>query len=325
MRAVGNPKIYFWGEGGDNKGMGHIVRLLSVAKHLKELAVSQIFVLLKEDDGAAQFIEKSNYEVDLFSDKKELFNQIQKGDIIVLDGYSFNNDDLSNIKGNGGLIVYIDDMQHLDLSDADIVINHTPGYKRSDFRISDDSTLFLGPEYCMLRPQFIENQERRQIGKLSNMVVSLGMSNSGDILNQLVGMLNQVFPDVIKYILPGANKLNKDVLNANNKVLELLDASALSVLFRSCDLAVMPLSTLYLESLASGLVVIGGYFVENQKVVYQKLIDKDVIWGLGDFNALNISTLIEIKLQIETSLPITTTPEFGSGWPKVKCKIKEWL
>lgn len=318
-------RLFLWGEGGNSKGMGHIMRLISVAKYLTELTIPKSFVLLEEDKVAADFISQAGYIVDLYLDKERIFQRAQRGNIFVLDGYSFVEDDLMSLRKRGSKIIYIDDMQHVNLSNADIVINHTPGYTRSYFQIGEDTKLFLGPDYCMLRPQFIDNQSERQIKELNNMVVSLGMSYSGDTLNEMVSKLNIVFPNTFKYIITGPNNIHQSNLNSFTRVCKLMDSNELSKLFKECDIAVFPLSTLYLEGLASGLIMLAGYFVENQKIVYKKLMSQNVIWGLGNFNTLSIDSLRTIKTQIESCLPIINNTEFGSGWVNVQRKIEEWL
>lgn len=317
--------LYLWGEGGDNKGMGHIMRLVAIARFLKELPVRIRFILLEEDKAAVSYLENLGYHIELYPFKELVFGQIDNGDIVVIDGYTFKEDVLLNLKERGSKIIYIDDMQHVNLSNADIVINHTPGYIRSDFQIGEDTKLFLGPDYCMLRPQFIDNQSERQIKELNNMVVSLGMSNSGDALNELVSKLNIVFPKTFKYIIAGPNKIDQSNLNNFTKTCNVMDANELSKLFKECDIAVFPLSTLYLEGLASGLIILAGYFVENQRIVYKKLMSQNVIWGLGNFNALTIDSLRTIKTRIESDLPMINSANFGSGWVNVKRKIEEWL
>ncbi len=325
MKASIKPVLSLWGEGGDKKGMGHIMRLISIARFLNELPIRIRFILLEEDKGALSYLESLGYNIELYPYKELVYKQIINGDIVVIDGYTFKEDVLFNLKERGSKIIYIDDMQHVNLSNADIVINHTPGYTRSDFQIGEETKLFLGSDYCMLRPQFIENQSERQVKELNNMVVSLGMSNSGDALNELVNKLNVAFPNTFKYIIAGPNKIVHSNLNSFNKICDVMDADEVSKLFRKCDIAVFPLSTLYLEGLASGLIMMAGYFVENQRIVYKKLMSQNVIWGLGNFNALTIDSLRTIKTRIESDLPITNNTNFGSGWINIKRKIEEWL
>lgn len=116
------------------------MRLISVAKYLKELTVPKSFVLLEDDKGAIDFIAQSGYLVELHLSKESIYQQAQHGDIFVLDGYSFGEDVLWSLNTRGAKIIYIDDLQHLNLSVVDIVIKHTPGYKRCDYRLSEKTT-----------------------------------------------------------------------------------------------------------------------------------------------------------------------------------------
>lgn len=317
-------RLFLRGEGGGNLGMGHIMRLYSVWQNLSELPFQSVtYVTLSSQIELHGKLKELGIKPSRYKSEIEFFEDIDSYDVVVVDYYEYDSQSLKAIKEKGALLIYIDDTQHTDLSKADIVINHTPSYERKDFKLSDSSLLLIGPKYCMIRKEFIQKKSSRVIKSIRRIVFSLGMSNSGGLFNDILGLLKENLRGVKFEIIPGVNRFSKDLISDSDTIHNNLTTSEIIELFDACDLGVFPTSTLYMEGLSRGMLVAGGYFVENQKAVYNKLIHQDLIFRLGDFRELKAPVLQDLILRVRNSLPMEIKIEYGEGWRDVRNAINK--
>ena len=98
------------------------------------------------------------------------------------------------------------------------------------------------------------------------------------------------------------------------------DAQGVKKLLSESDVCIVPLSTIYMEALACNSLVLGGYFVENQEVVYNKVKETGYIHPIGDFNQLTVEKLCATLDKI--SLPVHIDNQVGRALPDVLQEIK---
>ena len=205
------------------------------------------------------------------------------------------------------------------------MINHTPGFGPEDFNVDINTRLFLGPAYCMIRPKFLANRKKGQIETINSVLVTLGMSNSGDLLSNTLAKVLEAFQNAQVYVLPGGNTLSPELNHEYLNIKEGLNEDQMVELLDSIDLAIVPMSTIYLEALSRGVLVAGGYFTENQHIVYNEVVTTDLIYGIGDFHNLTVSKLIKLKNQVSSQLPTRMDANLGSGWNKVRELVVSWI
>ena len=127
--------------------------------------------------------------------------------------------------------------------------------------------------------------------------------------------------------MSGNNIISNNNITQNNNItiINQVSGSKLLEILNQSDLSIVPVSTLYLESLSRNTIVAGGYFVNNQKLVYNKLIGTNTIYELGDFRNLKIDTLYKVMKRINRSLPTMINNKIGSGWSALKNEIKSYF
>ena len=113
--------------------------------------------------------------------------------------------------------------------------------------------------------------------------------------------------------MSGNNIISNNNITQNNNItiINQVSGSKLLEILNQSDLSIVPVSTLYLESLSRNTIVAGGYFVNNQKLVYNKLIGTNTIYELGDFRNLKIDTLYKVMKRINRSLPTMINNKIG--------------
>ena len=71
------------------------------------------------------------------------------------------------------------------------------------------------------------------------------------------------------------------------------------------ELAIVPASSISIEILHVGLIMVTGFTIENQKNIYGGLVRMDNVYGIGDFSKLDF---IQFKILVQEMLNSTSFP-----------------
>ena len=290
-------RIFFRADGNSEIGFGHVVRSLALAEMLRDeyfiayaIQHPSEFILSLINPVAAELYILP-IETDNNIDCNNFIRLIVPGDIVVTDGYRFDSKYQQKIKMSGCKLVCIDD-QHLIHFFADAVINHAGGIQTADYSAEPYTKLFLGVKYALLRQSFLKTLSKKVTHqKMETIFVCMGGSDVHEILLNVVESLNT-----------NVNVKNIHVVTASLKAKELLELSSnknsnlfihyslsdneICSLLETCDIAVTASSTVAYECCAVGIPLYTGYFVENQKHIFEFLIDQQLALPLGDLSKL---------------------------------------
>lgn len=291
-------KILFRADGNKSTGLGHLYRLFGVVEMLKDYYE---FVYLTRSSSTIDVIPKEYVTVLLESDitidnePSWIANNFDKDNyIIIADGYHFTSQYQKRIKKLGFLFVYIDDLAK-EYMYADIVINHSPFLKESDFETQLNTKLILGTKYALLRPAFLEAaRQSRQINHIDFAFVCFGGADSLNLSLKATRALLAI--DQIKEInvVLGAAYQDREIYDLEGefpkriKTHSNLSENKLVKLIASCNFAIAPASTILYELCCVKMPILAGYFVDNQKFIYQGFIEKNAIFGAGDYTKYTI-------------------------------------
>ena len=288
---MAKPTIIFRADGGSIIGMGHFIRTLALAEMLKDdfycIFATQLPIGYQINE-----IEKVCHQrIDLPFDETHfnVFLTLLKGDeIVVLDNYYFTTEYHRAIKGKGCKLVCIDDMHDKEFF-ADLIINHAPGIKPSDYRAQTYTRFALGLEYILIRSAFLEQaQEPRIIKNIYNVMICFGGS---DPLNLTRSVLQVVlkFKNFKKIIvITGAANQAIDSLfelfESDNRIehRHSLNQQQMLQTMLHTDLAIVPTSGILFELMAVGVAAITGYFVKNQQEASSNFSTLHIAFNLGN-------------------------------------------
>ena len=194
IRVDASPKI----------GAGHLMRTLALALEWERRGNHTIFMSktnsLLNVHGGIKVID------DVGTIKEAVSTALTALEIeakyVVVDGYQFDAT-YQEIVGSFDIpLLYIDDIGHCDYYSADLVLNQNLHANESLYLDSADRTKYLfGPEYLLLRPQFI--CQRRELsakftpGIASTILVAVGSGGTGNLAESIVeGLLSLYIPDL---------------------------------------------------------------------------------------------------------------------------------
>lgn len=289
------PYIYIRADGSTQIGLGHIVRCSALAYMLKE--DFEISFFCKEIPTSMQTeLLENGFLVANIIDEEYFIEQLSNKAIVVLDGYGFDTDYQKKIKAKGCKLVCIDDMHDKEFV-ADLIINHAPGIVPQDYKAQSYTKFALGIEYTLLRPAFLEQaKKQRKIDKIETLLICYGGSDFKN-LTQSTLKIALDFKEFLKIIVVtgSAYQISNGFLQLINSDKRIdyrnnLNEKQMLEAMLEADFAIVPASGILFEVLAAGCSVISGYYVENQKNIYD---------GFVGLNAIQIAEKFDVSSIVE--------------------------
>ncbi len=286
-------KILFRADGNTTIGLGHLYRLFALVEMLKDSYES---VYVTKSSSTTEVIPKAYSvvtipkEVSITEELSWLAKQFNpKEYIIVADGYQFVSAYQKEAKNLGFSFLYIDDLAKEHMY-ADIVINHSPSLKAVDFRSEDYTRFALGTKFALLRPAFLEVAKyTREISVIDSVFICFGGADKFNLSLKSAKALLRI--DQIKQVnvVLGAAYHDKELFELEKLfpqkvfIYRNLSENKLKELMLSCNFAIAPTSTICYELCCVKMPILGGYFVDNQKLIYEGFTKYNAIFGGGDF------------------------------------------
>ena len=299
-------EILFRANGSSKIGLGHLYRTIALASILKN--DFKAFFLVSKDSIVSPLIN-ANFPYDFIpshleiEDEPDWINsQFIESEIIVLDGYNFSEKYQIRLRGLNKKVVFIDDLIK-GVQKADVVINHSPGAFLEKYKTESYTKLALGLNYAILREPFLEEILKKGFtkSKIHSIFISFGGSDFQDFTyRSVINLVNIDFLTEIN-VLVGAGYQHKELFAINDERLKIyrnIDAEAIVDIMKKCDLALASASTVCMELAALKKPVILGYYVENQKNLYDGFVKRNAVFSIGDLRKFDFVKLQEFVTEI---------------------------
>ncbi len=281
--------IYIRCDGSAEIGLGHVVRCMSLA-HMLTGDFSIHFYVLEITDSLKNEIIQNRWGIKVLEKEAEFLNKLTGNEIVVLDSYQFDSEYQKQIKQKGSKLVCIDDF-HSQYFYADLVINHAPGVTKDDYDGESYTKYLLGPDYALLRPEFLESKPRETDNSddIKNVFICFGGSDAKNLTAMVLSWLPSKGYSVT--VVLGNAYNHQDELNnvlEERQDLEIVVKSSLSAIemrneLEQSDLAIVPASGILFEVISIGLPVISGIYTDNQKDVYSGFKAINVFYDAKSF------------------------------------------
>jgi UDP-2,4-diacetamido-2,4,6-trideoxy-beta-L-altropyranose hydrolase len=297
-------KLYFRVDANPEIGLGHLTRCIALAQMLKK-TFNIIFICKDLPENTKKTFNTKHFLLEKVETYFTIPDFLSSNDIIVLDGYHFDIKYQKKIKAIGCKLICIDDL-HTEEYVADLIINHTPGIKESQYKAKVYTQFALGINYTLLRPSFLRQAKiGRKIGKIQTVIICFGGSDNNNITQRALNVLlncnnfNKIivvtgflyqFLDELKISIQGIPQVEHYHGISEKKMLSLMLLS---------ELAIVPSSGLTFEALAAGCKVISGYYINNQFEIYKGFKKLNAIIGAGRFQEIELIKALKISNNFE--------------------------
>ena len=270
--------------------MGHFIRTLALAEMLK-------------DDFQCIYatISPSSYQIneiknicsswinlpDNLSHFNIFLNLLEGNEIVVLDNYYYTSEYQLQIKEKGCKLVCIDDLHEIKYY-ADIVINHAEGLKESSFMKEPYTKLCLGYKYALLRKEYLK-KTHPDYPKIYSCMVMMGGVDPYHLTYQIIKKLQGFHQIKTIAVIVGSGYQGEDEFNSfpNIKVFKGIDSQLVFRIMQESVFGVLPASTVAIEACAARLPFICGYFIDNQKELYNGIKNNNLAVCIGDYRDSN--------------------------------------
>jgi UDP-2,4-diacetamido-2,4,6-trideoxy-beta-L-altropyranose hydrolase len=266
-------KIIFRADGNGQIGLGHVMRCLALSQMLGP-AYNRRFAISQPTSEVVNLIDAQEMAVIALETNEvaEFLTCIQPEDVVVLDGYSFPEAYQVVVRNRARKLVFIDDLV-AGHQVADVVINHAGGVEATDYQSESYTEFCLGPQYAMLRPEFLQPGGffTRPMG--GAVFVCLGGADPKNLTSLVVSALR--FENyAIRVVIGSAFAYKQNLFRLsdsipNIKILENLSAPELVVEIEKSNLAIVSCSTVAYEICAVNRPFICIKTADNQAKLYQ--------------------------------------------------------
>jgi len=297
-------KIFFRLDADSKKGLGHLVRSISIANIISD--VFDITFIIKEPDYKVYELLKYNI-INIpkeINEKEELeILSKYKNNIFVIDLYNYSDEYQIGIKKISTKFIIIDD-QNMNHFYSDIVINHIIDIDKNTVKRESYTKLFLGADYSMLRKEFLEiAKQKRTINKLDTILINMGGS---DYENNTLIILKEVIKSNIfkniNIIIGPLYKFKDDLKNLgkNINIYSNLNAKEMCDIMIESNIIICPISTIIYEASCVGMFIITGYISETQKNILKHFNKLSYIYG--DIKNIKSNDILNIILKEQNNI-----------------------
>lgn len=315
------PDLYIRVDAGPLSGFGHFTRCMALAHMLSHEDRKIFFASIELDAVCKEEIVNAGFTPITIEENQAFLQFPKKGDIVVLDGYDFDDTYCQKIKNNGCFLVIINDIPTFPLT-ANLIINHTPGISIKDYVVANETQFALGLDYVLLRPAFLKAAEEKTYKKvkpLHKVLVCFGGSDPNNLTQRTLQLLTKrnEFEEIDVVLGNGYRHWDSiSAINAEDGRIRLyqgLDESKMIELMQQAYIAVVPCSVTLFEVLAVGNLIVSGYYVDNQRLVYQNLRDTAVFIDAGDFSSEILASAIDEAIENQGKHSHTSLIDGRSG------------
>jgi UDP-2,4-diacetamido-2,4,6-trideoxy-beta-L-altropyranose hydrolase len=297
-------RVIFRVDGDSKIGLGHIMRCASLSQMLNS-KFSCSFVSNKPTIEIELIFRRFGNLVSLISSNKkdeliEFGKLLQKEDIVVIDGYSFDKEYVDFVQKCTKKIVQIDDLVKGYFS-ADLVINHANSSLINKYHASSKTKVLCGPNYLILRDDFLKAAKvKRKKIKVDTAFVCMGGADPTDVTLKVIRSCLKV--SFIKNIIvvTGAAYENFDQLNdfiRKNREVNInshrnVDSVKMISLIEQAEICICPSSSIAFEVCCVKSGFLTGITVDNQELIHEHLVKGFYADSVVNFNNVEIEEIV---------------------------------
>ena len=271
-------------------GRGHISRSLALARMLKEQFEIVFISIENSHDYCLNIIHEFPHI--FIAEEIDIEKYLTINDILVLDGYKFNELQIKKLKTRVRNIAVIHDFGTVPTY-ADLIINQTPGIVPEDYIGCINIRLCLGLDYCLVSPELIELREKLVRGNNTNgILVCFG---GADPLSLCEKFVNELLEQGFNHQIVAVGRLSKPLTEYSNvHHVQTIDPIGLAHLMIGSRVNLLSSSVVALEAATLGCAIFAIWYTENQAANYRGLTEMGLAEG-GGYIGTNSEVTLSVK------------------------------
>ncbi|WP_051931514.1 UDP-2,4-diacetamido-2,4,6-trideoxy-beta-L-altropyranose hydrolase [Clostridium sp. KNHs214] len=291
-------KIAIRADGGSKIGMGHIMRTLVLAKELAK--ANDVFYICRVDEPLSDIyspgiikIKKQGFHV-VTIDESNILEELSnvQADILITDSYDVDENYFNETKKLFKYTGYIDDM-NLYYFNVDFLINQNINAEDLNYRVNNNTKLFLGPKYAMLREEFRNVPKKIIKKKVEDILITVGGADPNNVIGKILSYVKQLDYKFHVIVGPTFNTVNElKQYEKENKNIKLYFNANMFQLMQKCDLAISACGSTLYELSSCGVPTLGVIIADNQIKIGNKFHHMGMISNLGWHEKLNKYILV---------------------------------
>lgn len=240
-------RIIFRADGNRELGLGHIQRVISLAKGLLKSQKHVDSIFLTRFSEGRKLLEEEGFEVETV--KKDEIKQLQMlsstNAILVTDFLDTNAEYIQSIKKIAANTICVDNNTMLKKIGSDILINANV-FDEEQFRIIGDTRCYLGPKYMILGEEFerFHSKKKEIKDSVESILVIFGGADPDECTVKVACALQSIEKRIsINLIIGPAShydpkRLTQDLSNLDRKFNVFFNPRNLISIIRKSDIAV---------------------------------------------------------------------------------------
>lgn len=323
-------------------GTGHVMRCLTLANELRERGVAAHFICRAHPGDMAERIRSEGHEVTLLpvmqktagcaeadeasryaswlgaswmEDAEDTVHSIARfsPSWLVVDHYAIDARWERNVKAATGVHIMAIDGLADRVHDCELLLDQTyspEGEHRWDGLVSQSCALFVGPQFALLRPEFVEARRmlRERGGNVERIFIAFGGVDEPNATSvALEAVLELGRPDIMVDVVVGLS--NPHLARVQARCQQLgnvnfhIQPSNVAELMRNADLAISSGGTLLLEQCYLHLPSVIVTIADNQIRAAQALHNIGAVFYLGNFSAIAKESIRQSLLELINEKP----------------------
>lgn len=268
-----------------------------------------LMIVNNTDEQVLKYISQTCQVIDVKADSDQqefeaLKDLLTITDILVLDGYDFNEVYQQSVKKLVKKLVAIDDLADKKF-EADVIFNHGDIKVLPPYKIALNAKVLSGFDYLIARPEFLNAaQKKRNVTVVDTVFICMGGADPFNITIKVLEAAIQCSFIKKTIVVTGSLYKNKNSLQhlislSNEMNIEHIEnASAAQIVncIQQSQIAVSTASSVSLEICCVKAALLCGTVIDNQKCIHSQLIQNECCISIGNWIHASVA---EIKNQLE--------------------------